>query len=414
MPRWSRAVVGVMLALALVGAVPTPSQAAVAKPLPGEWWFTAWAVQNKVWPITRGQGVTVAVVDTGVEATMPEFQGVVLPGIEYDRSVSEFKNGHFVKHPSQSVGDGRQDTEPYSSHGTNMALLIAAQGKGSGFLGVAPGARILPVAVNTIGQIGEGIRYAVDHGARVINLSVSGAAVSSGGCDPDMQADVSYAVEHDVVVVAAAGNDGNGANDVEEPASCPGVLAVGALDANLGVWAKTQRQPYVAVAAPGVNMAGVDVHGYPIKPNGTSSASSLTAATAALLRSKYPRMSAREVVQRIIASTRDVGPPGKDSVTGYGAVRPWQALVNKVPANSPNPVFERFDALKAAERKAVNDQQRQATLKKVGIVAAVVIVLIIILVLATRPRRRRRTPAPQAGAGQDHQVPWGPPPGPRP
>ncbi|HZD68543.1 MAG TPA: S8 family serine peptidase [Actinomycetes bacterium] len=404
MRRWSRAVVGATLTLLLVGVMQAPGLAADDVGLRSrEWWFTAWAIQDKVWPVTRGEGVTVAVIDTGVEASMPELEGAVLPGIEFQRSQAEFKNGHFVRPPVQRAGDGRQDTDPAHSHGTNMAMLIAGQGKGrSGFLGVAPGARILPIATTNIGQISDGILYAVDHGAKVINLSVIGAAVDSGTCDATMQQAVSYAVEHDVVLVASAGNEGDGRNPPLEPPACPGVLAVGGLDANLGVYEKTQRQPYVAVAAPGVDIAGVDVHGTPITSDGTSDASALTAGAVALVRSRYPQMSAREVVQRIIASARDVASPGKDLRTGYGAVRPWQALVNKPPADAPNPVFERYGAWKAAQRKAADDRRRLATLEKLGIVAAAVVVIAIIvfaLMAGRRQRRRTRTP-PQAGAGQ--------------
>jgi subtilisin family serine protease len=126
----------------------------------GEWWFDTWQIEEKVWPITRGKGVTVVIVDTGVEAKLPELKGVVVPGSDY--------NG----------GDGREETERVSSHGTKMAELVAAQGTGSGMLGIAPDAKILPVGTQTIGQIPEGIRYAVDHGAKVVNVSVVGGSAS--------------------------------------------------------------------------------------------------------------------------------------------------------------------------------------------------------------------------------------------
>src|SRR6266545_817036 len=166
--RWSSAVAGATMAFLLVGATSSPSQAATAAgPLPREWWFTAWGIQDKVWPITQGQGVTVGVVDTGVQASLLELQGAVLPGIEFaDAPSSELVNGHFVTVLPQRAGDGQEETSRVSSHGTLMAELIAGQGRGIGFLGVAPRARILPVAITNIGQIASGIRYAVDHGAK--------------------------------------------------------------------------------------------------------------------------------------------------------------------------------------------------------------------------------------------------------
>src|SRR5262249_36561244 len=149
-----------------------------------EWWFDSLAVQSKAWPFTKGEGVTVAVLDTGVNANLPEFQGgVVLPGTAFDGD----------------SGDGRRDTDTESGHGTGMASLITGQGGGqSGIVGVAPGAKILPIDVHIGGDnAAKAIRYAADHGAKVINIS---QGISSAGqaqiCPPDVQDAVAYAVKH--------------------------------------------------------------------------------------------------------------------------------------------------------------------------------------------------------------------------
>ncbi|MQA88379.1 MAG: S8 family serine peptidase [Streptosporangiales bacterium] len=422
MRRLSRAVVGATLVLITLGATAAPGAAEVYPgPREEQWWFTTWDVQNVVWPITQGKGVTVGLVDTGVQASLPELKGAVVPGVAYGRDGSEWKDdpdgvGHWVTKPSERVGDGREETEAGTGgHGTQMAELIAAQGRGSGFVGVAPRAKILPIAHTTIGQIHEGIRYAVDHGAKVVNVSVAGVAMSPSPlqCSPKMQAAVSYAIEHDVVVVAAAGNDGDADNVPEEPAACPGVLAVGAVDYKFRPWVKTQRQPYVAVAAPGVDVTTIPVYTYPEfrelqAGSGTSSASALTSAAVALVRSRYPNMPAREVVQRIIASCRDVGPPGRDNQSGHGLVRPNHALLDNVPKNAPNPVFDRYDAWVAAQEQAARREATKAMLLKVGLIVVPVVLLLLIVVLVlvvTRRSSRRRS------KGTEGSPPAGPPPG---
>jgi type VII secretion-associated serine protease mycosin len=331
--RWpKRATFGALMALFMVMATATQGMAATyARPLPSQWWFTAWAIEDEVWPITRGSGATVAVLDSGVEASIPDLSGAVLPGGD----------------AAGGGGDGRTDTDDAEipGHGTGVASMIASQGTGTGFLGVAPEAKILPVVVNSQFSLAPGIRYAVDHGAKVINISQG----SPAPCPPDLQQAVAYALGKDVVVIASAGNDGDITNSSEFPANCAGVLAVGAADSRTNPWVKTQRQPYVAVAAPGVRVAAIAKDGrVHTIPGGTSQAAALTSGAAALVRSKYPQASAREVVQRLIASTRDAGPKGKDDLTGYGVVRPSHALAASVPKDTPNPVFDAYDKWVAA------------------------------------------------------------------
>lgn len=305
------------------------------QPLPGEWWFSTWGVTDHLWPVSQGDGVTVAVLDTGVQADLPEFRGAVSPGTDL--------NG----------GNGWTDTDdaPVPGHGTGMAALIAGQGGGTGFLGVAPKAKILPVNPRQDQTlVPAGIRYAVDHGAKVINMSIGDA----GPCPADEQQAVSYAIEHDVVLVAAAGNDGDSGNASDHPADCAGVLAVGAVDRHFAPWTGTERQPYVAVAAPGVDTIGLlrdgQIH---TSDGGTSGATALTSAGIALMRSRFPTMSAREVVQRVIASARPTdGLPTPNESTGYGLFRPAHALLDDLPKNAPNPVFDAYDKWVAANRGA--------------------------------------------------------------
>lgn len=321
----------------------TPVAGATPQPRDEEWWFSTWDVQKKVWPLTTGRGVTVAVLDTGVNAKLADLADVVLPGTDL----------------TGRKDDGRTDFDAEGGgHGTGMTALIA--GQGPTMVGVAPGVRILPVTVyresgnySFADAQAKGIRYAVDHGAKVISMSTGG--VSPRGplqCDYYTQDAVDYAIKHDVVLVSAAGNNGDTTNATASPTSCPGVVGVGAVDYQARPWVRTARQPYVVVAAPGVDTGSIGRAGVFSNASGTSGSTALTAGAVALVRAKFPKMSGREVVQRIIASAIDTGPRGVDLQTGYGLLRPYHALTDRVPANAPNPVYERWDKEQQADTTA--------------------------------------------------------------
>src|SRR5262249_33701623 len=148
------------------------------------------------------------------------------------------------------------------------------------------------------------IRWAVDHAAGVINMSYAADDVECAG--PLLEA-VWYAIDHDVILVAAAGNEGSGANRPEAPAVCPGVIAVGAVDQAGRPWRKTQRQRYVDVAAPGVDIIALDKLGNAVMGNGTSNSAALVSGAVALLRARFPEMPARQIVTRLLATAKDAG-----------------------------------------------------------------------------------------------------------
>jgi subtilisin family serine protease len=200
----------------------------------------------------------------------------------------------------------------------------------------------------------EAIRYAADHNAKVVNISQAApASFYPAHCPQQVQVAVAYAAEKDVVVVAGAGNDGDGVNSPNWPAACAGVLAVGGVDSRGEPWVKTQRQDYVSVAAPGVGVGTIGKDGkLGHYGAGTSQATALTSGAAALIRSRYPEMPAREVVQRLIGTALDVGPKGKDDQTGYGVIRIPRALTQEVPKSTPNPPYERLDQWLASGRTA--------------------------------------------------------------
>lgn len=166
--------------LVLLGGGPA-SAAPVSQPRSEEWWFDTWQVTTQDWPISKGDGVTVAVLDSGVQADIPDLQGVVLPGADV----------------TGGGGDGREDVDDAEvpGHGTGMASLIASQGNGTGFVGLAPEAKILPVVAQTdsdaIQTTVDGLHFAVDHHAQVINIS----AGSPAACPAQVQQAIGYALE---------------------------------------------------------------------------------------------------------------------------------------------------------------------------------------------------------------------------
>jgi type VII secretion-associated serine protease mycosin len=388
-------------------AVLTPVRPAAATPHPlaGEWWFPVWGIESDVWPVTKGAGVTVAVLDTGVNAALPELSGAVLKG-------------------EDSAGgktDGRKDLdEQEDGHGTGMAALIAGQGGGrTGFMGIAPAAKILPI--HDAARLGDkyglyesyarGIRFAVDHGAKVINFSQGVTSVTMDQhCEPGVQDAIAYAADHDVVVVASAGNTGNTTNWPELPASCAGVLTVGAIGPTLRPWVGTQRQPYVAVAAPGDRMPTIGKKGVLFTSgSGTSASAALTSGAIALIRSRNPHMPARTVVQRLIATAKPLGGSRWDSRTGYGAIQITSAMNPKrypVPANAPNPVYTGLDKWRAARqsssartppspsRSSSAEKRDKAGWKLPLAFGGAALIALFALVVVVISRRRSRRPPP--------------------
>ncbi|MFI7589849.1 S8 family serine peptidase [Spongisporangium articulatum] len=309
-------------ALGIGTAAPTSARA-LPKPDEDQWWFTVWGIE-KVWATgARGQGITVAVIDDGVDASRPELKGRVLPGLGFDGS-NPWKN-------STSRG-----------HGTAMAVYIAGQGHAWAGAGVAPEAKILPITNGPgLTDLGKQIRYAVDHGAKVINMSIATENPCDDAIDLDIPAAVRYAVDHGALLFAGAGNDGRRTDNV--PADCPGVVSVAAVDDRAKVWTKSTRSSSVALAAPGVHMASRNSKGAEGYSDGTSDATALMSGAAALVWSKYPDLTNRQILARLLASAKDIGPKGPDDASGFGIALPLTAIQKKIPADAPNPVFDALD-----------------------------------------------------------------------
>lgn len=391
------------LALLTTGAMPAhaaPPDGACHDPDPGrpavreEPWAQQVLDPREVWPHSRGAGVTVAVVDSGVDADHPQLSraGKVLPGMNFFEAENLPGNFDCV------------------SHGTGVAGIITADPvPGVGFHGIAPDARILPVRISAqdiaengqslridLAALSNGIRYAVDSGARVLNLSIAGFADF-----PEMRSAVEYAVARDVVVVAAVGNgQQDGAGELPSfPAAYEGVLGVGAIDIDGARTSTSQVGPYVDLVAPGAGVlttTRVEGHAY---ATGTSYAAPFVSATAALVRAAWPNLTAPEVAQRLVA-TASPARGGKDShAYGAGLVNPYRAVTDgldlteptALPAHTPMPPNEAALA-ETAWRDGVSTVAIWTT---VAILGTIVLAMVI---AATVPRGRRRRWRPAMAA----------------
>ena len=301
-----------------------PPQHGIAAPAKQPWAQQALRF-SAVWDRTRGGGVTVAIVDSGVDAN-PQFGERVIPGPDL---VAGTKPG--IPPGADCVG-----------HGTAVASIIAAAPvPGVSFTGVAPAARILSVKISGTDTFPtsvtpQGIMDAVQFGADVINLSLA-----TPDDVPALRKAVEYALSHNVVVVAAAGNDSEqGGVEGSEgagpfyPASYPGVLAVGAAGPGGALAGFSDRRTPVAVTAPGVNITsaypGSFPDAYAPMQNGTSFAAAFVSGVVALVRSAHPRLSAAQVVARIEATAHGAVGPG----TGHGMVDPVRAVTAVLPAEA--------------------------------------------------------------------------------
>jgi len=295
----------------------------------GQEWVLSMLDTEAAWSVTRGAGVTVAVIDSGVNPYVSDLDGSVSTGPDYT-GVST-----------------RPSSSEWGVHGTWMASLIAGHGHDGGFsgvVGVAPAARILSIRVipdradphygayererETVIQqsLADGIKYAVTHGAKVISMSIGYSAPSG-----TVRAELQDAYEHGVVVIASAGNSGGpgrGHAGAPEsfPANYPGVISVGAVNASATVASFSSDNLSVQVAAPGVLVPAQGRDGQYWQVSGTSPACALVAGVAALIKSRYPRL-APDLVASAMTSTATHRPAGGyDSQVGFGIVDAAAAL----------------------------------------------------------------------------------------
>lgn len=326
MRRWTAG--GALIAIAASVLVATPAHADSWRD--SEYWLDEYGI-TAAWSTTEGAGVTIAVIDTGVDGSVAELAGAVIGGADFSGLGSP--NGQA---PVGSDG---------SNHGTMVASLAAGRGTGptSGVIGSAPRANILALSigfgegkVSSDQQIAEAVTYAVDNGADVINMSLTRNTLEW----PESWDDAFlYAMEQDVVIVAAAGNRGSGTTTVGAPATMPGVLTVAGLDENGEASFDASSQGItIAVAAPSENLVGVTPGGGRVFWNGTSGATPIVAGIVALVRAAHPDLDAANVINRIVSTARDAGAPGADAIYGFGLVDANAAVTANVPEVDANPM----------------------------------------------------------------------------
>jgi subtilisin family serine protease len=306
---------------------------AIDDPMATEQWGLEAINARQAWERTMGSpDVIVAVIDTGVDLGHPDLRGRLVSGISFVNEVSG---------PTGEPGDNTvqpiKNNGPIddNGHGTHVAGIIAAQAdNGEGIAGVAPNCRIMPVKVlayNTRGFDGDvvaGIVWAVDHGARIVNMSLGG---EGGG--RSLERAIQYAGARGTLVVAAMGNDGEdpthnyGAN-LNYPAAYSGVLAVAAVQPDSSPAGFSNHGRWCSVAAPGTRILSTTPTYEVYDPvslgydnlDGTSMATPFVAGVAALTLSAQPGLGAKELKRKLEASSRDLLFSGFDLSTGYGLV----------------------------------------------------------------------------------------------
>lgn len=280
---------------------------------------------SEAWQTTKGKGITVAVLDTGIDGDHPDLAGSVLEG-------------------KDMVGFGaKKGDRPWARHGTAMAGIIAGHGHGAGradgVVGIAPEAKILPLRViledgdpdrskarNTRGNaLADGIRWATDHGADVINLSL-GDDSKSAHPEPAEDAAVQYALKKGIVVVASAGNGGERGDHISYPAAYPGVIAATAVDEDGDRASFSTRRWYATVSAPGKDIVIADPDREYYEGWGTSAASAFVSGAVALIRAAHPGLTPPQIKKLLQDTARDVPTGGRDDSRGFGFIDPAAAI----------------------------------------------------------------------------------------
>ncbi|MEV0650265.1 S8 family serine peptidase [Phytomonospora sp. NPDC050363] len=380
------------LALGASGALLFPTAASADQVRDGQWYLDPLRVAE-IHAITKGEGVTIGIIDTGVDATHPDIAGSVLPGTDL-----------------YGTGDG---LTPSDDHGTGVASILVGHDDADGVLGIAPAAKVISVRVTDAagefphGKVGEGIRWLVDNGADVISVSLRDTAPEEGG-----QAAVDYAVSKNVVVVAGAGNvRGDDPGEIYTgtgfPAAYSGAVAVTGTTPGGKFWDGSVVQNLhtgnFGIAAPAQDMQVAVRGGGHKQADGTSYAAPVVAGTMALIKARYPNLDHRQLLERLLLTADDNGDEGEDLEFGWGVVNPLAALTEEVD-HYQDPAPTGADSEPVA---ATDTGTGPGDFIPVIVSGTVLLAAVTVIVLVVRSRRRRAT-APPAPAPQFRAS--GPPP----
>ncbi|MDA4892460.1 S8 family serine peptidase [Streptomyces sp. MS2A] len=307
----------VVSALIAVGVGFAPG--ATAADVQSEQWYLGPMQAEKMWKASTGEGIKVAVIDSGVNPDTPSLKGQVL-----------------ADEVPKQVAYGA--TEDYDGHGTTMAELIAGTGAKGGILGLAPDAEIVPYRIATGSSLDaeeekraptamEAVRAAADSDARIISMSFTSPAY-----EPEFEEAVEYAASKGKLLVSGVGNEGRDSGYIGYPAAYPYVIGVSSIDKKSHVSDFAQSGNYVDLVAPGENMPGYCrpiFDQYCSDMTGTSSATAITSAAAALIWSAHPDWTANQVTRALIDTAGRKWPKDEPTSTaGYGTIRPRSVLAD--------------------------------------------------------------------------------------
>jgi type VII secretion-associated serine protease mycosin len=308
------------------------STAAAADPIRDrQYWLNDFGF-TRAWQLSQGEGVKIAVIDTGIDASHPSLKGAVVGGTDVSGLGSS---------------DGLTPVGQNSYHGTMVASLLAGRGdpddSSAGVLGTAPRAQLLSISMafgveglDTDEQIAKGIIWAVDNGASVINLSLTRNSVSWPKSWDDA---FGYAFDNDVVIVAAVGNREDGTDQVSAPATIPGVMAVAGVNKDAQASELSSTSGFtIAVTAPSEELVAAYPGGEYRIWSGTSGAAPIVSGMVALVRSLHPELDAANVINRVIQSAVKVGFENYSNTYGYGLIDAENALLVEPDAVSQNPL----------------------------------------------------------------------------
>jgi type VII secretion-associated serine protease mycosin len=379
---WLGAAIQTLIVISFVSAFAAAAPANADTIRDQQWVISALQVTT-AHRLSEGDGVIVAVIDTGVDSTHPDLSGNVLSGVDLTSAVPN--------------APGRVDVD---GHGTGMAALVAGHGHGksdgNGVLGIAPRARILPIRLTQYssgdgGGTGRAVQWAVAHGADVISMSYTAALSDAQAANAIVSAE-----RANVVLVAAAGNTTQGAKGVGYPAAYAGVLAVGGTTKRGEHSVASVVGGSISISAPADDIVTAYKDGGYAVGSGTSSSTAIVAGAAALVRSRFPNLTASQVIDRLTETAIDRGPPGRDDEYGYGLLNIVGALTAKLPVRTPS--LSPTEVGSSPQPVPPTTTSGAAPARESAATAIVVISALVVLVVATAAwlyaRRRARPRGP--------------------